>query len=103
MDSLIDLKVKSGRPVHKQELRRLVQLALLEAHAHDGSENPSSSEEGWTNKVAMTLTALGSLLAKISLAIKSDPDIWEIYAYFMLSLGRMKEYFDIRLKQVFSF
>lgn len=103
MNSLIDLKVKSGRPVHKQELRRLVQLVLLEAHAHDGSEDPASLEEGWTSKVTTTLTALDDLLTKISLAIKSDPDIWEIYAYFVLSLGRMKEYFDIRLKQVSSF
>jgi len=97
MNSLLELKNKSGRPIHKQELRRLTQMVLLQAHEKD----EGGVDEGWKAKATSLLSALASLLAKVAASVKSDPDVWEIYAYFMYNIGRREEYFEIRLKQVF--
>lgn len=97
MDILLDLRNKSGRPVHLDELRRLTELALLQAHSMN------DKDETAYRKVTAVIVTLSDIFKKITNSVKSCADVWDIYSYFLFSLGKEKDYFDCLLKQVGCF
>lgn len=161
MNNLLDLKHKSERPVHKDELRHLCFIvasqaqreararakalakASADAAATDGaaSVDPPTPVQATSaaaplipapppvpDSVLTTLQSLFSedpefdaddldsvlevaplpdlvlsvekLLTKISNAIRSDPDVWDVFAEFQHALGRFRLELECRTKQV---
>jgi hypothetical protein len=102
MSSLLDLRAKSGRPVHKEELRRLAQLVLVDFHARAERREGvvASSQQDQSSSSSKLVISLEGLLEKITLSIRSDPDIWDIFAFLLSNLGRDKDCLECRLKQV---
>lgn len=162
MNNLLDLKHKSERPVHKDELRHLCYIVAGQAQrearnkakqakasavetagavdpaapavaAETAAAPPPASDlmpvqAPVPESVLLTLQALFSedndfdaddldcvlevsplpdlvlsvekLLTKISNAIRSDPEVWDIFAEFQHGLGRFRLELDCRTKQV---
>ena len=139
MDKLLDLRLKSDRPIHLDELRHLAYIvssqAQREAKLRDKEEKKTflseleqeqEEELGMKNSIlkelfvseedlenddtAELLEVVGTdgdlvdlthrLLLKITTAVKSSYEVWDIYANFMHTLGRFRSELDCRLKQV---
>jgi len=138
MDKLLDLRLKSDRPIHLDELRHLAYIvssqAQREAKLRDKEEKKTflseleqeqEEELGMKNSIlkelfvseedlenddtAELLEVVGTdgdlvdlthgLLLKITTAVKSSYEVWDIYANFMHTLGRFRSELDCRLKQ----
>ena len=107
MDALIDLRHKSQRPVHVDELRHLVKVILTAAQVttnltSDGEERSAvaASEENDDVLVSKTiLLQLENLLKKITGAVKSDPAVWDVYSQFASGIGNPSLVLDCRLKE----
>ena len=141
MDKLLDLRLKSDRPIHLDELRHLAYIVSSQAQREAKLRNKEEmkavlseqkkkeeeeevawmkssmlkelfvSEEDLENDdTAELLEVVGSsgdlvdltqsLLLKITIAVKSSYEVWDIYANFLHTLGRFRSELDCRLKQV---
>jgi len=97
MNKLLDLKLKSQRPVMKPELRYLA-LSVATAAIAVAADNQPSPESA--NRQVELLNSVEKLIVRITNSIKSDPDIWDILAEFFEILARKKSILDCRMRQV---
>lgn len=129
MNTLLDLRQQSQRPVHIDELRHLAfitsNMAQREAKVASkaANSNPVSSadrvnsnmEEGGEEEEEETdfldlLTvaaptpepaqSVEKLLIRITNSVASDADVWDVLADFQHTLGRFPSELDARVKQV---
>lgn len=126
MQKLLDLRHKSHRPVHVDELHRLCFLIGREQVAQwrrdldpanddryvDNTPALSAEEKLWAGRVDCTnpnrsTRALGTeckkvitLLYNITNAIKSSSQVWDIFAELMYTLGYYSISVNFRLKQI---
>jgi len=132
MNTLLDMREQSDRPVHKQELRRLCFMtaavnrkavrdnAAMVAAGRSAEEIARARESDINFKLDMkqmmdedqdeflfvgdddmdrTCLAVENLLLKITSTIDSDPEVWDIFADFEISLGRLKNVLGCRVRQ----
>lgn len=122
MNTLLDLRLKSQRPVHIDELRHLAyitssmaqkdaRVATRGAHANALSSSSESNEDDEEDSDFADMVevvpptpepalSVEKLLTRITSTIPSDPDVWEVTADFQHKLGRFSLELDARVKQV---
>ena len=123
MGLLLDMREKSLRPVHKPELRRLCYMAAVinrktvrEKNAV-GTQSASGTSSFQVDMRKLleddqdeflfvsnedldrTCTDVEKLLQRITSTIDSDPEVWDIYADFEISLGRLPNVLACRVRQ----
>lgn len=109
MNALLDLRHKSQRPVHVEELRYLATVVSYEEQQYAKvvkKQKGELVEEDEEEIVAVTELSpvakeVDKLIVRITNTLNSDPSIWDIYAEFHEGLGRRKEVAEARIKQVF--
>lgn len=103
MNRLLDLRHKSNRPIHLPELRKLAMFvasqtkkaALIErAKREDTSESAIRDEE-----MPVLAKEVESLLVRISNTLQSTAEVWDLFADFQMSLGRLRQVLDCRYKE----
>jgi tetratricopeptide (TPR) repeat protein len=87
MDRLLNMRSASGRPIHKKELRYLIEVALA-------SEAPTTPNEFSLPNV------LESFLKKVITSIHVDSEVWDILATFYEKFNRPRELMECRFKEV---
>lgn len=127
MNKLLDLRGKSNRPVHKEELRHLALMVSTKArqayddvrksHSADldsasqgdlegsitSNGEPILAEDGNEEISDASLPDVAKLVEKLLLrmtnTLPSDADLWDILAAFQSFLGRRALVVDCRVKQ----
>lgn len=136
MEKLLDMRDKSGRPWHKDELKRLSLFvtAINRAEAKEKkrleAEGASSDainaisvidctkknfmedlraivEEGDSEEIIIVMDAdlsyparrLEAFFFRLSGSLSSDAELWDLFAEFELSLGRINMVLECRVKQ----
>ena len=94
----MDLRHKSHRPVHKAELRRLVELVLLK-YPMDLLKSLDDNPDAQICSRPVIL--LEKLLVKITNSVEMDSDLWDIVAHFFFVVNKNKDHIRYRFKQVF--
>lgn len=138
MDRLLDLRSKSSRPLHKSELRHLVEVATatttvsvdLNPDVDSDSSTISNIEKklyniGMSSEVnddksnfiksdvvspvhdnntvfidSNLIKCLEIFLKKVITSIQVDTDVWDILSELYEKLGRYRDAYDHRVKQV---
>lgn len=88
MDWLLNLHKKSERPVHKQELRYIINIAIDEY-----LENNNESTIGFIKMIE-------DFLKKLLGTIYVDSEVWDIISEFYEKLQRPRDVIDCRMKEV---
>ena len=123
--NLLDMREKSDRPVHKEELRRLcfMTAAINRKTVRDSrSAQSKDSTNDSDNQMKIDMKALlddddqdliiigdedldrncfavERLLERITSTISADAEIWDIFADFEISLGRLQHVLNCRVRQ----
>jgi tetratricopeptide (TPR) repeat protein len=117
MNALLDLRLKSDRPVHVDELRHLAYIVanvtqkearvklqkeleerrLLQA---ESTEPLALEEVVMVREMPDLAVHVEKLIVRITNTIKSDPEVWDILAEFQHTLGRFDLELEARIKQV---
>lgn len=125
MNMLLDMRLKSERPVHIDELRHLAYIVanLTQKEARvklqqELKERQLQQAENASSELNQTSTTIANdeivlvqdmpdlavhvekLIVRITNTVKSDPEVWDILAEFESTLGRYNLEMDARLKQV---
>jgi tetratricopeptide (TPR) repeat protein len=108
MNTLLDLRHKSNRPVHIDELRKLASFVavqtrkLVDSKRQDEATKGGALESGAVRDEEMPPLArdMEQLLDKVTVAIKSSADIWDIISEFQNSLGRLRKALECRYREV---
>ena len=112
MNRLLDMRGKSGRPIHKEELRHLALMVSSKARRaydevkgkllrddsadSDAAELEEEIKDELLPEVARTVE---TLLVRITNTLPSDPEVWDILANFETFLGRHRRVLDCRVRQ----
>ena len=124
MTNLLDMREKSERPVHKDELRRLCFMTAAinrknvrdsrTAQAKDTSRNDGQMQidmKALLDDDDQDLIIIGDddldrncfaverLLERITSTVSADAEIWDIFADFEISLGRLEHVLNCRVRQ----
>lgn len=124
MNKLLDMRLKSQRPYHIDELRHLAFIVSNKVQREAKLNNPGAAkrkplpvireviaeeeeeeeDEDFIEIDVLPEPALSveQLLIRITNTVKSDPDIWDLLADFQHTLGRYSQELDARIKQVIS-
>ena len=125
MNTLLDMRYKSQRPIHFKELAYLIKVVVNLTHAsiqaeketlmnETGQDTPlghdispeDDDERSEERDIVPELPSLGSsleeLLHKMTNSVKSDPNVWDLIAMFQSSLGRYSLALEARTKQVLN-
>eukprot|EP01034_Spumella_vulgaris_P023131 gene23131-29324_t len=114
MNALLDLRLKSDRPVHVDELRHLayivshitqkearvkLQKELEERRLLQAESTQPLPEVVMVREMPDLAVHVEKLIVRITNTIKSDPEVWDILAEFQHTLGRFDLELEARLKQ----
>jgi hypothetical protein len=101
MNKLLDMRLKSQRPVHIDELRH---LCFIISHNEKERFQQDNKVCELTNNSEILLSEIAQsvekLIIRITNTIPSDPEIWDIFAEFNRTLNRHRLAMDSRVKQV---
>lgn len=86
MERLLNMRNASGRPIHKNELRYLIDVALAEGRNR-------SNEFSLPNIIE-------SFLKKVITSIHVDAEVWDILATFYEKFDRYRDLLECRFKEV---
>jgi hypothetical protein len=99
MSRLVDLRMKSKRPVHKEELKVLVGCVtddIIEAQRDFYNENTDDSA---TFKLPEVGVQLEKLLVKITESVNTEPELWGIFAEYYEKLKKFRLGLECRVKE----
>lgn len=119
MSWLVDLRFKQQHkmgenaknvsPLHLRELAHVAKVAAVTARmAVDDSYDPNtpiaengnkSEEHDRVSTLPELAKQVQALLEKITSTLKSEPEVWDVYAGFNEILGRYKDVMDTRMRQ----
>ena len=110
MNSLLDLRHKSNRPVHIDELRKLSAFVASQTWklvheqrrmaARDTNTELDLNAEVKDEEMPPLTLEVDRLIGKVTNAIKSNADVWDILAEFHASLGRKRSALESRYKEI---
>lgn len=99
MSRLVDLRMKSKRPVHKEELHLLVGCItddIIDAQREFYAE---ASGENAVFQLPEIGIQLEKLLLKITESVNSDPELWGIFAMYYEKLKKFRPGLECRVKE----
>ena len=99
MSRLVDLRMKSKRPVHKEELKVLVGCVsddIIEAQRDFYNENTDDSA---TFKLPEVGVQLEKLLVKITESVNTEPELWGIFAEYYEKMKKFRLGLECRVKE----
>ena len=104
MSRLIDLRHKSNRPLHLDDLRRLSVFVAVKSkeivEANRLTNGQSGDDEILDDELPPLAKDLIALFKKIAVTLESNADVWNIYAEFNSTLLRPKQALDCRFKEI---
>jgi len=129
MNSLLDLRLQSQRPIHIDELRHLAYITsnMAQRAARTAAANASAVASASVNPIAADANSnssmeddeeseyagilmverptpepaqsVESLLTRITNTVPSDPQVWDVMAEFQHAMGRFDLELEARIKQ----
>eukprot|EP00605_Chrysophyceae_sp_TOSAG23-4_P001923 GSChrysophyteH1.ASY1.ANO1.2123.1 assembled CDS len=99
MNTLLGMRERSERPVHKDELRRLCFMSAaldMRSLLDDDDQDIIIVSDANMNR---TCKAVEDLLGRITSTINADAELWDIFADFEISLGRLNLVLQCRVRQ----
>lgn len=117
MSWLVDLRFKQQQklstsnnvsPLHLRELAHVVKVAAVSTRlavdpnfdvSKQADDCERSEEKDRISSLPELATQVQALLEKITSTLKSEVEVWDIYAAFNQILGRYKDVIDVRLRQ----